>query len=260
MKRFTLAPIALMACFSFLTMPEINAQEMGNLETYAENQLGEAVEPVIKLFGSLAGAGFVNTADLHGIAGFEIGIRGNLSFVPGEYKDSGPLDGVDVVGLPFLQASVGLPANLEITGRVFSLAVSDDTDGNVTVVGGLVKYGLFQAPLLPKVSLVAGYHALVTPEDYDFGTFNVMSLKAFVSHNFLVFTVYGGAGIDRASSKITIEDSGNYPGGFEKTYSESGANGTFGLTISPFPFIKANADYSFGDFKSLSLGLAFSFR
>ncbi len=258
MKRLTITVAMLLSMFIAATT--ISAQELGNLETYAENELGAAVEPVIKLFGSLAGAGLVNTADLHGIAGFEVGIRGNLSFVPDKYKNSGPLNGVDVVGLPLLQASVGLPANIEITGRIFNMAVSDDTDGNVTVIGGLVKYGLFQAPLLPKISIVVAYHALMTPDEYDFGTFSVFSLKGYVSHNFLFFTVYGGAGIDRASSKISLAQTANSSNSFEKTYSESSTNGTVGLTVSPFPFIKANADYSFGNFKSLSFGLSLSFR
>lgn len=260
MKRFKNIIFVGVVCSMFVAVPFVDAQEMDNLSAYAESQLDEAVEPVIKLFGNLAGGGFVNTADLHGMAGFEIGVRGNLSLVPEEYKDFGPLKDVDVVGLPLLQASVGLPGNVELTGRFFSMAVSDETDGNVTLVGALVKYGIFQQPLLPKISVVAGYHALITPDEYDFGTFNVISLKGYVSHNFLVFTVYGGGGIDRASSTIKIPDSANYPVGIEKSYSETGANGSVGLTVSPLPFFKANADYSFGSFNSVSLGLSFSFR
>ncbi|MCA9732565.1 MAG: hypothetical protein H6696_19665 [Deferribacteres bacterium] len=259
MNRLNYSVFIVAACFLLFATPQINAQEMDNLSQYAEDQLDNAVEPVIKLFGNLAGGGFVNTADLHGLAGFEVGVRGNITLVPDKYKDFGPLKGVDVVGLPLLQASVGLPGNLELTGRFFSMAVSDETDGNVTLVGALVKYGLFQQPLLPKISVVAGYHALITPDKYDFGTFNVISLKGYVSHNFLIFTLYGGGGIDRASSTIKFTEV-NTQTDFEKSYAQTGANGSVGLTISPIPFFKANADYSFGSFNRVSLGLSFSFR
>ncbi len=245
----------------------IQAQSF-NLSQYTQDQLDDQIEPLLQLFASLVGSGFVNTAELHGIAGFDLGARAVLAIVPDEYKQfappqpPGPLAGQDVVPLPFLNASLGLPGNLEAMGRLFTFPMGDDpTRGAVTLAGLGLKYGILQLPALPKIVVIGAYHMLFVPEDFDFGTVKVASAKIFSSVDFLIFTLYVGAGIDRTFLTVEIPaGSPNFPGGFKETFSGTHTHTTVGLTATIFPLVRANVDYNFGKFPSATVGLSVSFR
>ena len=262
--------VSLVVALGMAVHPQQGRAQNFSLSDYAPPQLDQQIEPILQLFGALVGTGFVNTADLHSIAGFDIGARAVIAVVPDEYKNiipsqpsqpPGPLAGTDYVPLPFLTASLGLLPNIEVMGRLFRFPVGDGpTRGDITLVGAGVKYGVLQLPALPKVILIGAYHMLFVPEEFDFGTVKVASLKAFASQNFLIFTLYVGAGIDRTFLTVQIPDSPNFPGGFEKTFSGTHTHGTVGLTATVFPLVRVNADYNFGKFPSFSAGISVSLR
>ncbi|MDQ7054085.1 MAG: hypothetical protein Q9P14_14820 [candidate division KSB1 bacterium] len=265
-----IALVSLAVALGMALQPQSSRAQNFSLSGYEQPQLDDQIEPILQLFGALVGTGFVNTADLHSLAGFDIGARAVIAIVPDEYKGiipaqpgqpPGPLAGTDYVPLPFLTASLGLLPNIEVMGRLFRFPIGEDpTRGAITLVGAGVKYGVLQLPALPKVMLVGAYHMLFVPEEFDFGTVKVASLKLFASQSLAIFTVYAGAGVDRTFLTVQIPDSPNFPGGFEQSFSGTHTHGTVGLTATIFPLVRVNADYNFGKFPSFSAGISVSLR
>jgi len=242
-----------------------------NDNVITQNEFDKQVESVLQLFSSLAGAGFVNTAELHSLGGVDIGLRSIFAVVPDEFKDvipatpsriniRDPLEGTDTVPLPFLNASVGLPGSFEVLGRLFYFPLGDDpTDGAVTFLGGALKYGLLSGNLaLPDITVLVGYQTFIVPDEYDFGTVKTFSFKGYVSKGLGFVTLYAGGGLDRTSLKLKQE---KIPIKLPKTeYDGTHTHGTVGLTVKPIPFLKVNADYNFGEFPNFTIGANLSVR
>jgi hypothetical protein len=227
------------------------------------DQFDEQIESIVKLFSSMVGSGFVHTASLHKVGGIDVGLRGVFVTVPEEFQDivkppqdlPDPLEDTGFVPFPFLHASLGLPANFEVTARFFSISIADEPGGNVTLLGGAVKYGLLKDNLaLPAITLLAGYQTLMVPDEYAFGTVSTVSAKGFISKSFAIATIYGGGGLDR--TMLTIE----IPGIIDKEYNVNYYSGTIGVTIDPLPLFKVNADFNFGELRTFSAGVGLSFR
>jgi hypothetical protein len=263
----------LVGCFLFTTLEAQDFSRPTIQENYKvlvqqQNQkddFDKQIESIVKLFGALVGSGFVNTASLHNVAGLDVGIRGVITAIPDEFKDivpdndfptvRDPLSGTDTVPFPFLHASLGLPANLELTGKFFTVEVADKPKGNVTLIGGAVKYGVLRGnAAVPAITVLGGYQALFVPDEYAFGNVSTLSLKGYISKAFVVATIYGGGGIERTHLKIDI------PGFITRNYDVTYPSGVVGLTITPFPLVKVNADYNFGELKTITVGIGVSIR
>jgi len=238
-----------------------------NRTNRADDDFDKQIESIVKLFSSLVGSGFVNTAALHKIAGIDVGVRGVIAAIPDEFQSivpdkvkekygvRDPLSGTDTVPLPFLHGSIGLPGNLEVMAKFVTFKVADDTDGNVTLLGGALKYGLLRGNLgLPAITLLGGYQTLMVPDQYAFGNISTYSLKGYISKGFLIGTLYAGGGIDRTNLEINI------PGIITRSYKITYPSGTVGFSLSPFPLVKVNADYNFGELKNLAVGVGVSIR
>ncbi len=235
----------------------------------AEANLDEVVDPLLDLFGFYTGGGIYHSAKVHGIGGFDVGVRivsmlvsddqkpdlpyvGDVSYNGGVFRD------VSAVPLPLIQLSLGLPGNLEATGRFMTYPLGEgENEGNVTLVGLGVKYGLLQNLLLPRVAVVANYHYLTVPEEYDFGTVNSFNTGVVVSKGFLLIDFYGGLGYDW--NKFNAEVDLGSIGTIEKDYSKGNWRGNVGVKIKPFPLLFIHADYDFGPVKGISAGLGVNF-
>ena len=228
-----------------------------NLQAQNFNVGPKDVDQVLKLFSSFSAGGTFHTADLHGILGLDVGVRGVAVFVPDKYQQlkGGPFEEVDFVGLPFVHASVGLPFRLEAMGRFFHFPLGEDpTRGGVTLAGVGLKYGLLQGPILPKVALMATYHAFFVPEEYSFGTVSTMSLKAVISKGVPFITFYTGIGVDRTSLQLDYS-------GITGDYSSTNVHGNVGVTIKPLPLVYVNADYMFAqEFSGFNIGAGVTIR
>lgn len=267
MKSKLILSFAFLVIFTFSgTVLAQKYDVFGDLLSIAEQEVDKEAKPLLKAFGTVTGGGMFTTADLHSVGGFELGVHTVGAIIP-EKDQLRVFDGINLIGVPLIHASVGLPANLELSARVFSYKTGETVEGNVTVIGGGLKYGLLQLPALPKVSLLAAYHALIPPDDFQFGTVSTYTLKALVSHNFLIFTLYGGAGIDVTNLEIDVPAAdipagvqSLYPNGFNKLYENSSFQGAIGLLIIPIPFFRFNAAFNFGAYSGFDIGLVFSFR
>jgi len=241
-------------------------KESTNPPKTASQNLADAVDPVLDMFGFLAGGGLYNTADVHGVAGFDVGIKlsamqvndDQLPFFPELSQDYqyGPLQGENVIPLPLLHAEVGLFGNFEAIGRVFTYPVGDD--GNVTLIGIGAKYGLLQNFALPKVAIVAAYHYLTVPKEYDFANVSSMSAAVVVSKGFPFISVYGGLGLDYTTLKLDFPEP--IPDPDPNTFNKTNFRGNVGLKLSPIPFLYINLDYNFGAVEGLTAGAGVSIR
>ena len=265
--------------FDFVFDPEMTQELRGvsadKAYSQATDDLNRQIESVVKLFSSLAGGGFAQTAQIHSAGGFDVGIRGLFSVIPQEFRDvipagelgpfdlgvKDPLEGEETQSFPILQGSVGLPANFEVMGRLFTFPVADVQDGNVRLFGGALKYGLFQNDLaMPAIVLIGGYQKLIVPEKYDFGDVSTISFKGFVSKSFASFTLYGGGGYDRSSLELR-KDAFPIPLPDDLLKHDASIfHGTAGLMWTPFPMVRLNTDYNFSEFPNFNIGLSFSMR
>jgi hypothetical protein len=245
----------------------LKKSDADNKTNRADDEFDDQIKSIVKLFSSLVGSGFVNTASLHKIGGLDVGARGVITAIPDEFKSivpddikrkygvTDPLSGTKTVPIPFLHASLGLPGNLEIMGKFISFKVADKPDGNITLLGGAVKYGLLRGNAgLPAITLLGGYQTVIVPQDYAFGNVSTFSLKGYISKSFLIATLYGGGGIDRTNLKIDI------PGLITRDYEVTYPSFTVGATITPFPLVKVNADYNHGEVKNITVGVGVSIR
>jgi len=248
---------------------QLKKADVENKTNRADDDFDEQIKSIVKLFSSLVGSGYVNTASLHNVAGFDIGIRGVITAIPDEFKDIvpsdvkrkygviDPLSDTETVPFPFLHASLGLPANLEVMGKFFTISVADKPNSNVTLLGGALKYGLLRGNAgLPAITLLGGYQTVIVPDDYAFGNISTFSLKGYISKGFLIATLYGGGGIDRTHLKLDIPGFPDLNKDYEVTYPSF----TVGASITPFPLLKINADYNHGELKNITVGAAISIR
>lgn len=271
-KGFLTVVFVMMLSFSATTTLQAQYFQFDRADQYqTPKSIEDAVAASLKFFGSIVGGGLYHTADLHSVGGLDVGLRGVIASVPSEFDGIPVFFDSDNVGLAFLHGSLGLPGNLELIGRFFYFPMGTDTDlplsppqaidsrGGVTLIGGGLKYGILQAPLLPKIMIMGTYHALLVPDEFDFGTIGTLSFKAVASYSIPIFTVYVGGGID--ISRLTLNDDiPLFPDLGGESFTENNTSATFGLTVKPFPLVNVNAAYTIGEFNTVAVGVGIGLR
>lgn len=239
------------------------------LDVYPPRKMDDNIDPLLDLFGCYTGGGLYHTAELHRAGGFDIGLTAVAMIIPEDLK-RGPLAEERVVPLPLLQASLGLPLNLEVMGRFFTYPIGekepkfeDITRGNITLVGVGLKYGLLQTVAPPKIAVMASYHWLMVPEEFQFGDISTLSGSLIISYKLPLITLYAGGGVDRTTLRVDIPlGASEYyqEVGFTKEYTRTNFRGTLGLSISLIPFTWLHLDYNFGWLPGIDLGLGITVR
>jgi hypothetical protein len=235
-------------------------------ENLSDPVIETEVDAILKFFGSIVGGGLFHTADLHSVGGIDVGLRGVVAQVPNKFEGLPVFSEENLLGLAFLHGSFGLPGNVELLGRFFYFPLGANQDlnasppraadsrGGVTLIGGGLKYGLLQSTGLPKIMVLATYHAVFVPDEFDFGTVSTTSVKAVVSHSLPIFTVYLGGGIDITTLKLKEE----FLDG--KRFSDAEPHATVGLKLNVLPLVHVNGSYNISEFDSFDLGIGISFR
>ncbi|HEX9654965.1 MAG TPA: DUF6588 family protein [bacterium] len=264
MKRSLWVFLVVAGVFGF-RIPNSHAQYF-QFDGLQNQVIEDEVDAILKFFNSIVGGGMFHTADLHNAAGIDVGLRGVVANVPEKFNDLPVFSEENLVGLAFLHGSIGLPANLELFGRFFyfpmganqDLNVSPpraaDSRGGITLVGGGLKYGLLQRLGVPHVTLMGAYHAVIVPEEFDFGTVGTLSFKAVASHSLPIFTFFVGAGVD--ITRLKLHD--QFLNGDSFTNTEPHL--TLGLKFNVLPLVHVNGAYNIGEFNSIALGLGISIR
>ncbi len=265
MRNFRIAMIAMIvAMMASASFAQTFDWLEGNPDQIQQDGITEQVEALLKLFSALSGSGFINTAALHQIGGVDVRFSFMGAPVPEKFRDIiappviDPLQGVEFVPFAVLHGNLGLAPRLEAYGRFFTLPIQGEPGGNVTLVGGGLKFGVLRENLdTPALTLMGGYQTILVPEAFDFGRVSSWGVKAYISKAFPVVTLYGGGGLDRTALKLTFA---GLPPDIKRDYSVTYPQATAGLTFTAIPFVKINLDANLGEFFSLSAGAALSIR
>ncbi len=271
----TLSVVIIMGLF-VVTVPTAKAQyfKFDNMtpEQVANGTPERQIGAILDFFGAIVGNGLYHTADLHSVGGIDVGLRGVVANVPDEFEGLPVFIDENRIGLAFLHGSVGLPGPFELLGRFFYFPIGADVDANlsppraqdsrggVTLIGGGLKYGLLQMPGVPKVTVLGAYHALITPDEFDFGTVGTFSIEGIISHSLPILTVYVGAGVDITNLKVNDDLPLPLPDIEGKRFTETQFQYTGGVKVQVLPLIFANASANFGEFNSFDVGLGLTLR
>ena len=229
-----------------------------------QSNLDKQINSLLEVFSSLAGAGFVNTAEVHRVGGLDVRLSFLGAPVPEEYSDivptvTDPLEGEEFASFAVLHGNVGLLPRVEAYARFFTLPVrGEPSTGNVTLIGGGLKFGVLEEQRgSPALVLMGGYQASLVPDDFDFGNVSTWSAKAFLSKSLQVVTLYAGGGVEFTSLSLNVA---GLPIAIAQDYSSTYPNATAGLTFKMIPLLRINMDANYGSLWSFSAGAALSVR
>lgn len=250
------------------------------------------MQPFATALGTAVNTGLYHTAKIHGLPGFDIGIRAIFIPIPDEAltyrapiqlittheKDEsievstvfGPDSstdvyppGLDIGGVLFavFHFSVGLPLGTEVNLRYLPAIETNDDIPKIELLGYGLSHSLDQyfpvpIPLLPQLSAGFMYQKFKV-EDLIESTHLAYNIR--LSKSVPMLTVYVGAQFETSDMDIKFKLGGL---GEEKTVSLDGENDirfTGGFRFTIFPFVGINADFSTGKYSAINIGLNFSF-
>ena len=264
------------------------------LQQHIESIIGDNVEnymqPFATALGTAVNTGLYHTAKIHGLPGFDIGIRAIFIPIPDEALTySAPIisvpassgsvmastvfgpdssqnvypPGLDIGGVPFavIHFSVGLPMGTEVNLRYLPAIEINDDIPKFELIGFGLSHSLDQyfpapIPLLPQLSAGFMYQTFKV-EDLIESTHLAYNLR--LSKSVPMLTVYLGAQLETSDMDITFKLGGL---GEEKTVNLDGENDfrfTGGFRFTIFPLVGINADFSTGKYSAINFGLNFSF-
>lgn len=214
--------------------------------------------------------------------------------MPGGIAEDLPLNAVPA---PIVQVGFGLPFKTDIKARfVPNIKFDDDVDSNLIGFGlqhDLTQYFGVIEKLPLSVSVLGAftnmnvvYHinddaaadgVMVTDGKTEF-KLNTWTVQALASLDFKLITFYGGLGYNNGKTTVKlkgdylltydVEDgNGNYMGTVEESISDpfnlafaaNGMRATLGARLN-LSIFKIFADYTFQEYNTASLGIAFSVR
>ena len=284
--------LGLIILVSFLTPNEIQAQDTTKpdfeafIESLAKENVPGYVQPFATALGTAINSGIYHTAKIHGLPGFDIGIRAMMISIPDEGLTYFAKVGADsfetpsifgdktssVTGLPggldigtvifaVPQVSIGLLMGTELNFRYLPAIELSDKIGKLELIGFGLSHSLDQyfpapIPLLPQLS--AGFMF----QSFKVGDILESSHKAYnlrLSKSVPMLTVYLGAQLESTDMDITYQLDGIGADIKVNVEGENQVRFTGGLRWTLFPFLGINADYSLGEYPAINLGLIFSF-
>lgn len=178
-------------------------------------------------------------------------------------------DGVDFDIAPIItpQIFIGLPKGFELSARGLPPIKIDDDIGDLSFWGIGLKHEITTwMPLLPiDISLQGAYQSLKVG---DVVTAHTTFLNAAVSKKLLSFTFYGGVGLESTTANVEykytyyeVDEGGATPVEKQIEFDLDGENEFRFFAGMRYHFLVFDlcADYSYGNYSALRLGLGASF-
>lgn len=227
------------------------------LKTYLEDTY---LKPMAKDIGSVLAGNMFHSGRNLGFPGFDVGFAMALSTKPnkdnkilreGFGSQNNPKD--VMFGLPFIQASIGLPKKIDIIARGFP-ATND-----IKLFGVGVKYCIVKEEL---AVVKLGWSAMYSYNSLEFTTFksNVNSLTTMFSIKIPVVEPYAGIAIDRTSLKTYLPPQDIIIGKTNLDVTTTIPRYVVGLNFSPLPFTYINiAGTYLVDHLGIDFGLGLKF-
>ena len=211
---------------SFITPSEARAQDQfGGFQQFIDRG---SLKPFARDLGTVLGAATFHSGRSLGFSGFDVGVRGGMTMSPD--RDDRVLRGrgVNVFGLPWVQAEIGLPFSLDgfIRGGSFQ---------GLTIAGGGLRYGLTKAsdkPYTPYFLVSWSAHSVAHTafSASHFGVNLVTSMQAGPVSPYL------GLGADRTRVVVRAVPTLD-PAMVGETATALVPRATLGLSMRPKPYI-----------------------
>ncbi|GAB1537231.1 hypothetical protein ADMFC3_28620 [Geovibrio sp. ADMFC3] len=181
-------------------------------------------------------------ADPLGLLGFDIAAEASFNIIDTDVWDHAASDGDSQEALIMyrLHAQKGLPGKIDIGAMIGQSANSD-----LTVAGVSIKYAILEGTMAtPALSVRAAYSQTVGHDEIDAYNANI---GVFISKGILIIKPYAGI---VGSMNYLKEKSDAVDLDTETAYT---AKGILGIQVTPFPFLKFNAEAGIGEINQLSL-------
>ncbi|MBI4376185.1 MAG: hypothetical protein HY549_07005 [Elusimicrobia bacterium] len=225
MRKIAIAVLSLLVCAG-----HASASLYSEFETRARREL---ITPFARDLGGLLGAASFYPGRALGFPGFELDAIGVVQAKPD--KDNLILlnGGVEAFGLPLLRAGVGLPFNIDVAGH--GLAAE-----GVTILGGGLRYGVFQSGLLTKFLPSVGLSFFADKVEHD--DFKATHYAGNVSAvwELPIVKPFAGAGFD--TTKLTVKTA-QVAGITGLSETAKGYRLTAGLDVFPLPLVRLRGAY-----------------
>jgi len=286
---FLIIVILISLLFTTASFGQVDSTSL--LQMHIEKIVGDHVEnymqPFATAFGTAINSGLYHTAKIHGLPGFDFGIRAMFVPIPEDAEtyfaklsatDSievstvfGPKEsesrfppGLDIGGLPFavFHFSVGLPMGTELNLRYLPSFETNDDIPKIELLGFGLSHSIDQyfplpIPLLPQLSAGFMYQTFKV-EDLIESTHTAFSLR--LSKSVPLLTVYLGAQFESSKMDLTFQAEGIGDPITKELEGENDIRYTGGFRFTIFPLLGINADYSLvGEYSAINIGLNFSF-
>lgn len=194
----------------------------------------ELIKPFALDVGGVLGAASVDPGRSFGFPGFEVGVVSGLQFRPDRddliLRDAN----VKAFGLPMLSAGVGLPFGLGV------VAHGIDYRG-VRVLGGGLRYSVFQAPVVGKALPTLG--ASVFADKINNAAFSAVHYSFNVSAGWALPLVTPFAGFGYDVTKVEI-GAANMAGVAGLSAWARGTRLSVGADLTPAPFMRLRGAYN----------------
>jgi len=218
---------------SAIALMTASAASASVFDDFRDKLQSQYMKPFARDIGGLLGAADFHSGRTVGFPGFDVGVTGSVQATPS--SDNGILrdSGVKMFGLPLVQATVGLPYNIDVSARGMSMA-------GATIIGGGIKYGVFRhdlAKMLPDVSVGAFYDSL----SQDYVKMNHFSTSLAASFDLPIVKPFASAGMDWTHLEAKV-DGGDVTSGASVNTAEP--RFSVGVGVTPFPLVYAFGAYN----------------
>ena len=223
-------------------------------------QVKAYTQPLGDAATALATGGAFHGARSKGIAGFDLGIKVLLLPVSSGDAPAGSIlassqTDVSTLGLPMLTASKGLVKGLQVSGRYMGLELSKDV-GKLSYMGASLRFELnelFHVPLLmPRIGLQADWNKLEVGESLST---TATSLDLIVSKSFVIIEPYAGLSLAKGTTDISYTSTALPGQQVGVSLDSKPLRLAAGVSVTPFPLLRINAEVAKGDFTTATLGV-----
>lgn len=205
------------------------SDQYGGFQQFAD---AGSMKPFARDLGGVLGSATFHAARSLGVTGWDVGPAGGMMFHPEANDRILRNNSVHAFGLPWVQASVGMP--FKIDGFVRGISYQ-----GLTIAGGGLRYGLLKvsdAPWTPQL-LISGVGHSVVHQYFSASHFGA-SLVGSMAMGTPALTPYIGAGFDR--TRVVARSSSIDPSIVGQAFTTLESRFTAGMNFRPWPFFYIN--------------------
>ena len=190
MRKINLLVVVSLLCFSFVP---VKADMWGDVQQYLTTQANSYCSSLAKEVGPVIAGGVFHQGKSLGVPGFDVGIRMPIKNLANDFVFKST--DVTAIGLPIIQAELGLPSNIDLIVRMMP------PQEGMTMTGFGVRYGIFKSALpgVPSISAIATMNKLTT----EMFEATALSANVVASLGLVLITPYIGVGMDSTEVKAT---------------------------------------------------------